>query len=407
MKSPPRLRPVDVIPVGGNGVVAAVLRDRLDPSAPPLAVSGHGLLLLSLMDGQRTAAGLQAAFTLRTGLPVSLAQIEAFIDQLDQACLLEGERAEEKLASLRREFELAPERPAIHAGGAYPGEPEALLAFLERCYTDPHGPGAAPGKTRHGALAGLIAPHVDLHRGGPTYAWVAKALRETQPADLYVVLGTCHTPMTTPYAAIRRPYATPLGSLPLAREALRWLEQRCSWDLYADEFSHRAEHSIEFQAVYLRYGVGQVPMLPLLCNSLHGLVPDGASPRAVPVVAEMIAALRELADGRFGSVCFVAGADLAHVGPQFGDSQPVTRSFLAWVERGDLEMLEYVCRGDADGFYDQIMRDRDARRICGLAPIYTLLAVLEGSRGELLKYTQWADPAGNGSVTFASLVFPR
>jgi AmmeMemoRadiSam system protein B len=402
----PRLRPLDVIPIAGDGAVAAVLRDRTDPSSPPLAVSRLGLFLLSLFDGQRNAAGLQAAFALRTGLPLSVAQVEGFIQQLDQACLLEGGRAAQKLARLREEFLHAPERVAIHAGGAYPDDPEELLQFLERCYHEPDGPGVLPDETRNGRLAGLIAPHVDLHRGGPTYAWAARALKQSTPADLYVVLGTCHTPMDTPYAAIRRPYATPLGTAPLAREALAWLEERCTWDLYVDEFSHRAEHSIEFQALYLRYGVGEVPVLPLLCGSLHNQGEDGAAPRHVPEVTQMVDALRELASGPFGSVCFVAGADLAHVGPQFGDAEHVTPAFLDRVARGDLEMLEHVAAGDADGFYRQVMRDQDARRICGLAPIYTLLAVLDGRPGEVLKYTQWADPSGTGSVTFASVVFP-
>lgn len=402
----PRLRPVDVIPAHLVGRDVLILRDRLDPTAQPLAIGREGLLLVGLMDGKRTVDGLQAAFTLRTGMPLSTIQINTFIERLDEACLLEGGRAEEKLARLRDEFSRAPERAAIHAGGAYPADPGALLAFLERSYTTPDGPGEPPAPTRLDTLAGLIAPHVDLHRGGPTYAWAAKALKEAAPADLYVVLGTCHTLMHMPFAAIRKPYATPLGSVPVSTEAMAWLAERCSWDLYADEFSHRSEHSIEFQALYLRYAVSDVPMLPLLCNSLHALVPPDTSPLEVPAVRAMVDALRELAGGPFGSVCFVAGADLAHVGPQFGDAEKVSPTFLARVERGDREMLGHVCAGDAERFYRQVIADGDARRICGLTPIYMLLAVLSGSHGELLKYTQWADPAGNGSVTFASVAFP-
>lgn len=406
MRTPPRLRPLDVVPVNADGQDLVVLRDRLDPVAQPVAVNRHGLLLVSLIDGQRSLAGLQAAFALQTGLTLPETQIEAFLDQLEQACLLDGDHADRKGSALRASFFNAPERPALHAGGAYPGEPTALRTFLLDCFGAPDGPGEHPSPTRRGSLAGLIAPHVDLHRGGPTYAWAAKALKETLPADLYVVLGTCHNAMGTPFATTRKPYATPLGRVPTSAPVLDWLADRCSWDLYADEFSHRAEHSIEFQAVYLRYGVDQPIMVPLLCNSLHALVPEGDSPREVPAIAELVGALRELAGGgQFGSVCFVAGADLAHVGPQFGDAEAVGPDFLSRVERGDLEMLEYVCAGDAEGFYRQVMADEDARRICGLTPIYVLLAVLENSPGQLLKYTQWADPAGTSSVTFASVAF--
>ena len=53
------------------------------------------------------------------------------------------------------------------------------------------------------------------------------------------------------------------------------------------------------------------------------------------------------------------------------------------------------------------MRDRDARRICGLTPIYILTALMEVEQrsGELLRYTQWVDTDLSSSVTFASAIF--
>jgi hypothetical protein len=68
-------------------------------------------------------------------------------------------------------------------------------------------------------------------------------------------------------------------------------------------------------------------------------------------------------------------------------------------------MLELACAVDPDGLYRQVMRDQDARRICGLAPIYLLLATLDGARGTLLRYAQWVDPTRNGSVTYAAVAF--
>ncbi len=62
---------------------------------------------------------------------------------------------------------------------------------------------------------------------------------------------------------------------------------------------------------------------------------------------------------------------------------------------------------DADAYYAQVMRDHDARRICGLTPIYLLTALMQAAqrRGQLLKYTQWVDKDLSSSVTFASAVF--
>lgn len=70
-------------------------------------------------------------------------------------------------------------------------------------------------------------------------------------------------------------------------------------------------------------------------------------------------------------------------------------------------MLEALLRPDADAFYADVMRDRDARRICGFTPIYLLTALMQAEqrRGELLRYTQWVDTDLSSSVTFASAVF--
>jgi hypothetical protein len=100
----------------------------------------------------------------------------------------------------------------------------------------------------------------------------------------------------------------------------------------------------------------------------------------------------------------VAGVDLAHVGPRFGDPDPNTAGSLATVERADRAMLESVVAGDARGFFAQVAADRDARRICGLSPIYSLLRLLPTGPGRLLQYRQWPDP--EGAVTFCAVGFP-
>ena len=99
--------------------------------------------------------------------------------------------------------------------------------------------------------------------------------------------------------------------------------------------------------------------------------------------------------------------DQAHVGPRFGDRWRADAARLEAVERADLEMLELVAAGDAEGYFRQVMGDEDGRRICGLTPLYLLAELMGGEQrhGELLRYTQWAAPDGGASVTFASLVF--
>ena len=59
------------------------------------------------------------------------------------------------------------------------------------------------------------------------------------------------------------------------------------------------------------------------------------------------------------------GSDLAHVGPRFGDAEPVTESDRDSLERRDQETLKPVLHGDAIGFLNEIRRERDRRHIYG------------------------------------------
>ena len=84
------------------------------------------------------------------------------------------------------------------------------------------------------------------------------------------------------------------------------------------------------------------------------------------------------------------------------DQTPLDRDDRESLEKRDHETLGPVMKGDARGWFDQIRREKDRRRVCGLTPMYTVLRVL-GREGKLLKYGQAPDP--NGTVTFASVVF--
>jgi AmmeMemoRadiSam system protein B len=420
----PRLRAgVDVVAVGPeHGEDLVCLFDRQDPTGGQVVITRVGLFLASLLDGNRTSAGVRAAFALRTGQTLRSGEITSFVAELDTANLLDSPRFRLEQRQVAESFRASATRPAVHAGGAYPGDPVALRSFLERQYTAPGGPGSGPGPVAHPSRRALIAPHIDLHRGGHSYAWGYKALAESEPADLYVLLGTCHMPMRQPFAATALPYDTPLGPITPAVNFLERLHRCASFDIFEDELSHRREHALEFQAVYLRHlghtgEGGPAEVVSILCVP-PGTVPDGGTPRDDPATEDFIRALAETVaeDGR--RVCFIAGADFAHVGPQFGDPVPVDQQFADRVRAGDLAMLEHAAAGDADAFYRQVTQEPPGpgmagesmavggpRRICGLAPMYALLRLVERDNGTILHYDQWIDRGGAGSVTFGCVVF--
>ncbi len=249
----PRLRPLELFPVDADGEVLICVRD---PSglAPRAFLRRPAALLSVLCDGTRTIPEVAQEFTRRTGAGVTDAIVENLVSQLDEALFLEGPRLAARRQAVADEFLAAPRRPAAHAGACYPEGGAELRAYLAAFEADAAPPGVA---LRADPLAGLVVPHIDFHRGGPVYARVYRALRE--PPDLVIVFGTDHSAGTEPFSLTRKPYATPLGDVAtdvalvdaLARELGDWV--------FADELHHKHEHSIEFQAVWLRhlYGEGQ------------------------------------------------------------------------------------------------------------------------------------------------------
>jgi AmmeMemoRadiSam system protein B len=136
---------------------------------------------------------------------------------------------------------------------------------------------------------------------------------------------------------------------------------------------------------------------------VHEAMIQGKRPEDDPRVARFLEALADTVATSGRRVAFVAGADLAHVGPRFGDPEPVSPDELARLGVDDSATLQAVTAGDADAFFDDAARDGDRRRICGLSPIWALLRANGRRAGVLRQYGQWPDP--QAVVTFASVVF--
>ena len=128
-------------------------------------------------------------------------------------------------------------------------------------------------------------------------------------------------------------------------------------------------------------------------------------PEQTEAVGTFLRTLREMADGDSRQVCFVAGVDLAHVGRQFGDTEPITDDFLKWVEAEDRQLVDRLATLDAPGFFNEIAKDQDKRKICGFSPLYSLIHLLDGARGNHLHYGQAFTPETGSAVTFTSLIF--
>jgi len=403
--SAPRLRRVEAFPVEHEGRTCVALRDPAGYTAAIVLLHGPLLDIVSLFDGEHTIADIQAAMMRRHGQLVERRQLEEIAESLDHQGFLDGPGFAERRAAIDNDFLASPTRPAIHAGTAYATDAEELRAMIDGFFTPPAGPGPIDGRGIGGPqVRAVIAPHIDFHRGGPAYAWAYRDLAERSQADVFVVFGTCHTGMEHPFALTRKDYASPLGDIPVDRDFVEALSKRARQDCFGSELAHRVEHSIEFQAVFLRslYADREIRIVPVLASFAHEAMLTGRRPDDDPRVPRFLDAVAETIAASGHRVALVAGADLAHLGPRFGDPAPVSTPELARIEREDRAMLEPVTAGDAQAFFESVARDGDRRRICGLSPIYALLRTLGRGAGSVKRYGQWPDP--NGVVSFASVV---
>ena len=261
----------------------------------------------------------------------------------------------------------------------------------------------------------MLSPHIDLHRGGPAFAWAYKKLVEESQADVFVIFGTAHSPMRQLFSVSRKNFETPLDTAITDQQFidrlaahLGELPDRGKLDPFQDELAHRHEHSIEFQVVFLQYLLGgrrPLKIVPVLTGSFHEFVESGGSPVDAPEVAAFITAMRATAAEYMGRICYISGGDLAHVGRRFGDEWLLDELRLGAQSRDDHQLLSAACQADPAAFFQHVAANGDQHRICGLSPTYTMLQVMRPARGELLKYDQAVEENGTACVSFASLAF--
>lgn len=403
----PKLRPLSAQRFEHQGQVYAALVDPLGVFVDPVLIPIDGYQwVVRQFDGATPLSEIQARVLRETGQLISTAQLEELVEQLDRALVLDGPT----FAAYHESYRRAPVRPAALAGRSYAGTERALRAQLLRYFSDAQGSGLPQPETRAEAsrLRGVLSPHIDFQRGGLVYTWSYKELVERSDADTFVILGVAHQYCQNRFALTRKDFETPLGRVRTDREYVDRIAALAGQELFDDELSHRAEHSIEFQVVFLQYllgGVRDFSIVPILVGSFHDLMAAGTDPIEAADVRRFVEALRaaEAAKGR--KVAYIGGIDLCHVGPEFGDPDVLNPETLAEVRSFDTAMLDRAAAHDAAGWFGTAAEIGNRWRVCGLAAAYTMLHAMGPARGTLLKYDQAVDDERTCCVSFASLAF--
>ena len=172
------------------------------------------------MDGSNSLRDIQAGFFRKTGELLFTEDLERLVQQLEDFRYLEGPSFQKFYARLTQEFRDSPIRPARHAGAAYEGNPEALRKQIAGFFAQADGPGPVSAPAGQGPLRGLIAPHIDFHRGGPTYGHAYRTLAAFGRGPTIIIFGTCHNVMQQRFAFIEKGYDT-VGVCGNRREFIR------------------------------------------------------------------------------------------------------------------------------------------------------------------------------------------
>jgi len=403
----PQLRPLSGRRVDHQGQAFVALEDSLGLFTGQVLIPIEAYhRIVRHFDGSSTLTELNDLVHRETGQPARLADLEALVARLDQAMVLDGPT----LDAFTQKYARQSFRPSSHAGRSYPADPTVLRQEIAGYFSGPGGAGAPstqPTKTAN-PIRAVLSPHIDFGRGGPVYSHAYRSLFERSDADIFVILGVAHQYCKHRFALTRKDFETPLGTARTDLTFVDHLARMAGPHLFEDEVAHRTEHSIEFQVVFLQYGLADrrdFTIVPILVGSFHDLMLAGLDPIADPEVARMVEALRsaEAASGK--KVAYIGGIDLCHVGPEFGDRSTVDDATLGSIRAFDESMLDRASDRDAAAWFRTAAEVENRWRVCGLAATYTMLEAIGPARGKLLRYDQAVNPTRTCCVTFASVEY--
>lgn len=404
----PKIRYVEAFPVETEVGRMIGLRDPSGIASDTLLLSPDVFYLLQYFDGKHSTKDLRYEYTHAFGQFLYEENLLEIITNLDKNLFLDNHNFREELRRIENEFLSQPVRPAAHAGLSYEADPTNLKAQIRSFFEHENGAGLPNSKVHDETMKGMIVPHIDLRAGGPCYSHAYKALAESADPDCFIIIGTGHSGLMNLYSALPKDFATPMGQVACDFEFLNLLEKNYTGDFLSEALSQKTEHTIEFQLLFLQYlyqNRKPFTIVPILASFSYHFLDGQQFAREAEIVREFSQALQTTISQFGKKVCVIASVDFSHIGRRYGDENAPDGAFMASVNEVDQQLLRHAASLDAQGFYQCVKKNEDRYRVCGFAPIYTMLNAIEARSGNLLEYTDTVVDSENSRVTFASMVF--
>ncbi len=395
---------IELYPLRHEGKQMVMVRDPLGLIKEPVVLNEVAASVLAMLDGSHSISDLRLHLTRsQGGVLVTTDQVGMILEQLSSAFLLQDERYEKARAEIVASYAALPVRKAFHAGVSYPDSAKSLARMLDRILEA----GNPKADIAQGDIVAIAAPHIELKTAAACYGSAYGQIRGMD-VDLVVILGTGHSVRSASFCLTTKDFETPLGTLPTDKDIVRVLGESAKDCLLDNDLPHRHEHSIDFQTIFLRHVLSgkDVRIVPILCGSFRTLLEPHARASEVPCIGDFLRRLRSVIEERRGRCLVVAGVDFSHVGHKFGD-QYIGRTLVQESEPYDRALIERLVNWDAEGFWSEAKQKKDAYKVCGFAPLASMLEILPGARGHLLGYEIWHEDATQSAVSFASIVFTK
>jgi MEMO1 family protein len=445
----PHLRAVRAFPANIGEQMALGLADARQISDKVVFTAPAAQFVLPLMDGQR---GLDEIVT-AVGRGLSRPILEQLVAQLDDAGLLFGPNFDALVAKVRADFDSSEVLPpgstaqfadmladqVLLARGKEQGLPEGQPAsatieeketlaseklremfdqFVATALKDVEKPSldALP--------KAIVVPHIDYPRGWMNYAHGWGRLRVVDRPDRVVILGTNHFGESTGVCGCDKGFSTYFGACELDRglvDALkRSLGAADSEKLFRHRYDHEREHSVELQIPWIQHVLGQ-DEAGNYCKVFAALIHDpsvnnGESYDGNGLALEpFVAALRKALDEVGGKTLVISSADLSHVGPAFGDQQPLhaegdgeeakqAEAFRNQVFQSDREMLGFVVENKPEELVSAMAWQQNPTRWCSTGNLVATLMLTKPERVELFNYAAALDPQTRSMVSNCAMV---
>ena len=394
-------RDLEFFPVTHEGQRFILIKDHLGLVKEGMAVGFPLYQVMALLDGTGTMRDLQMTLMRQKGgVIVETDEVQTLISSLDASFLLDSENFRKARDEIVSEFVSKGARPCSHCGRAYPADPSELKTKLDEILG--HRP-AVP--ETDGKVRALVAPHIDLAVGGRVYASAYGTLKDMKPSTV-VILGVGHGMGNELFSVTDKDYETPLGAISGDPETIKELRAAGGDAIAHDDFAHRSEHSIEFQAVFLKHLLGDRAFrtIPILCGSMRAGLPDYSRDAFLEKAGPFLKKLRDILSSTEEETLLVAGVDFSHIGNKFGHEMPAT-NLENQAKTHDTKLLEHLSRLDADRFWEESGSVNDRYNVCGFSALACLLEILPQCNGSVLDYDMWHEAPTRSAVSFAAVVF--